>query len=113
MAGSKQFLTKGLERSVLAIVRRYLNEHPVTEKNSGSTSLSVSQVYQYVITDRSMARQKERNLERMIEMALATIREEEAEPNSWNRELGEIAELDEEGLMEPKVLYNNSRDIKN
>ena len=75
MAGNKQSLTEGLERRVLAIVQRYLNEHPVKEKNSGSRHLSVSQVYQYVITDRSMARQKERNLERMIERGLATIRD--------------------------------------
>jgi len=111
MAGSRQSLTKGLERKVLAIVRRYINEHSITEEDHDSLHLSVSQVYKYVIKDRSMARQRERNLEKMIEGALATIRDEEAEADSLARELVEVEEPKEGSMTEPKVLYRNSRNI--
>ncbi|PWW76220.1 AAA-domain-containing protein [Tuber magnatum] len=102
MAGNRQSLTKGLERRVLTIVRRYIDEHSVTEGNNGSLYLSVSQVYQYVTTDRSMRRQRRRNLEKIIEKALATVRGEEAEADGLDSDLGEVEELNEEDLMELK-----------
>lgn len=109
MAGSRQSLTKGLERKVLAIVRRYIDELSVAEENNGSLRLSVSKVYQYVITDGSVPRQKKQNLEKMIEKALDTIRDEEAEADSLDSDLSEFEGLNEEGLMEPKVpqIHNN------
>ncbi|KAG0633208.1 P-loop containing nucleoside triphosphate hydrolase protein [Tuber brumale] len=81
-----------LERRVLAVVRRYIDEHSVTGENNGSLYLSVSRVYQY----------KGWNLEKMIEKVLATVRDKEAEAGSLDSDLGEVEELNEEDLMKPK-----------
>jgi len=115
MASSRQSLTKGLERKVLAIVRRYIDELPVVEKNDGPLCLSVSKVYQYVIADGSVPRQKKQNLEKMIEKAMDTIRDEEAEADGLDSGLSEFEGLVEEGSMEPKVpqSYNNVYSIWN
>ncbi|KAG0129601.1 P-loop containing nucleoside triphosphate hydrolase protein [Tuber indicum] len=111
MAGNRQSLNKGLERRVLAIVRRYIDEHSVTEGNNGSLYLSVSKVYPYVTTDRSMARQRRRNLEKMIEKALATVRGEEADADGLDSDLGEIEELNEEDLIELKQSNTDNQQV--
>jgi len=113
MASSRQSLTKGLERKVLAIVRRYIDELPVAEKNDGPPRLPVSKVYQYVIADGSVPRQKKQNLEKMIEKAIDTIQDEKAEADSLDSDLSEFEGLNEEGSVELKVpqIYNNIHNI--
>ncbi|PWW80317.1 AAA-domain-containing protein [Tuber magnatum] len=87
MAGNRQHLNKGLERGALAIVWRYIDELPVC---------------QYVVTDGSLPRQKERNLEGVIGKVSATIRDEEGEGDGLDSDLGEFEGFNEESLMEPK-----------
>ncbi|PWW74048.1 AAA-domain-containing protein [Tuber magnatum] len=113
MAGNRQSLTKGLERKVLAIIRRYIDELSVAGENGGSLRLSVSQVYQYITTDGSVPRQKKQNLEKMIEKALDTIRDEEAESDSLDSGLSEFEGLNEEGLMEPKESNTMNKRVVN
>ncbi|CAZ82793.1 unnamed protein product [Tuber melanosporum] len=113
MAGNRQSLTKGLERKVLAIVRRYIDELSVAGEKNGPLRLSVSQVFQYVITDESVPRQKKQNLEKMIEKALDTIRDEEAEADSLDSDLSEFEELNEEGFMEPKESNTMNKRVVN
>ena len=111
MAGHRHSITKGLERKVLAIVRRYINELSASEQINGSLRLSVSKVYQYVAADGGVPRQKKQNLERMIEKALFVIQEEEEGGGSSSDDLdSEFEGLNEEGLMEPKV--GSGRDLR-
>ncbi|KAG0637363.1 P-loop containing nucleoside triphosphate hydrolase protein [Tuber brumale] len=113
MAGNRQSLTKGLERKVLAIVRRYIDQLSAAGENNSPLRLSVSQVFQYVITDGSVPRQKKQNLEKMIEKALDTIRDEEAEADSLDSDLSEFEELNEEGFMELKESNTMNKRVVN
>ncbi|CUS08415.1 unnamed protein product [Tuber aestivum] len=102
MAGSSRSLTRELERKVLATVRSYIDQLPISEESNGSLYLSVSQVYQYIITDGSVPRQKKRNLEKMIEKALDMIREEEAEADNPDSGPSNPRGPGEGGPTEPK-----------
>lgn len=98
----RQSLSKGLENKVLALVRRYVDDLALSEEQE-NVRLSVSKLYQYVVTDGSIPRQKKANLERMIEKAIDVLREE-GEGEDEEAELDSDFEgLNEEGLMEPKV----------
>lgn len=107
MPNHRQSLSKTLENKVLTIVRRYVGDLAASEEQNGAGSgelrLSVSKLYQYVVADGSVARQKKQNLERMIEKAIEVLRVE-GEDDDEDAEIDSDFEgLNEEGLMEPKV----------
>lgn len=99
----RQSLSRNLENKVLAIVRRYVDDLTVSQEQE-NIRLSVPKLYQYVIADGGVPRQKKANLERMIEKAIEVLREEgEGDDDEENEIDSDFEGLNEEGLMEPKV----------
>lgn len=97
----RQSLSRNLENKVLALVRRYVDDLAVSQEQE-NVRLSVSKLYQYVIADGGVPRQKKANVERMIEKAIEVLREE-GEDDEENEIDSDFEGLNEEGFMEPKV----------
>ncbi|KAI5840274.1 P-loop containing nucleoside triphosphate hydrolase protein [Morchella snyderi] len=97
-------LTKDLEKKVLVLVRRYVDEAALAEEQNGTSSgelrLSVTKLYQYIVADGSLPRQKKLNVEKMIEKAIDVLREE-AEEDDGDEIDSDFEGLNEMGLMEP------------
>ncbi|KAL7273018.1 Ribosome biogenesis ATPase rix7, partial [Rhizina undulata] len=96
-------LSKSLDNKVLAVVRRYVDEKSAEQEDSGgSLRLSVSAIYQYVIADGSVPRQKKQNIEKAIQRAIEVLRNEGTESEEATEIDSDFEGLNEEGLMEPK-----------
>jgi ribosome biogenesis ATPase len=99
-------LTKDLEKKVLVLVRRYVDEVALAEEQNGTSSgqlrLSVTKLYQYIVADGSVPRQKKLNVEKMIEKAIDVLREE-GEEDDGDEIDSDFEGLNEMGLMEPTV----------
>lgn len=99
-------LTKDLEKKVLVLVRRYVDEVALAEEQNGTSSgelrLSVTKLYQYIVADGSLPRQKKLNVEKMIEKAIEVLREE-GEEDDGDEIDSDFEGLNEMGLMEPTV----------
>lgn len=97
----RQSLSRNLANKVLVLVRRYVDDLAVSQEQE-NVRLSVSKLYQYVIADGGVPRQKKANLEKMIERAIEVLREE-GEDYEENEIDSDFEGLNEEGLMEPRV----------
>lgn len=98
---NRQSLTKKLESKVLAIVRRYVDDLPVSQDQE-NVRLSVSDIYTYILADGSVPRQKKWTIMEMIETAIRVL-QEEGEDDEENEIDSDFEGLNEEGFMEPTV----------
>lgn len=106
----RQSLSKSLENKVLVLVRRYADDLAVSEEQE-NVRLSVSKLYQYVVADGSVPRQKKAGLEKMIERAIDVLREEGEDEDEEAEIDSDFEGLNEQGLMDPKVRRSISRCI--
>lgn len=98
---NRQSLTKKLESKVLAIVRRYVDDLPVSQDQQ-NVRLSVTDIYTYILADGGVPRQKKSTITEMIEAAIRVLREE-GEDDEENEIDSDFEGLNEEGFMEPTV----------